>query len=61
MSRQMNFWHIELHMQTEHGVRSLMTAGAENQSHLLNKNGHRLAICPHEQWRQGGIREDVQV
>lgn len=52
MSRQMILWHIELHVLTECGVRSLMTAGAENQSHLLNEDGHRLAVCPHEQWRQ---------
>lgn len=50
----MTLWHIELHGQTECGVRSLMTAGAENQSQLLKKNGHRLAFCPHEQWRQSG-------
>lgn len=61
VSRQVILWHIELHVLTECGVRSLMTAGAENQSHFLNGNGHRLAVCPHEQRRQSGTGEEVQV
>lgn len=49
----MILWHIELHVLTECGVRSLTTTGPENQSHLLNKIvRHRLAVCLHEQWRQ---------
>lgn len=61
MQSEMILWHIELHVLTECGVRSLMTAGAENQSHFLNENGHRLAVGPHEQWRQSRNKEEVQV
>lgn len=60
VSRQLILWHIELHVLTERGVRSLTTAGAQNQSHLLNENGHRLAVCPHEQWRESGTKEEVK-
>lgn len=50
----MILWHIELHVLTERGVRSLMIAGAENKSHLLNEDVHRLVVWPHKRRRRSG-------